>query len=115
MFDPKYPESFFEAYNQLHNRANKMQKELAEESQNSKKDTFKIFEDIQTDQTNLAHSQSDLHNDVMGIECNWAQASTVSASHKQYKKAINFFNIKEDEINNITQDMHELADKITNI
>lgn len=115
MFDPKYPEAFFEVYNQLKNQAEELQTSLMREASQTKVDNFRFFDEIKNQQIELTNSQKQLHHDVIAIENKWAQAESVSASHKQYRQAVSFFNQKEQEIDAVTKKMQDLTLKIAEV
>ena len=115
MFDPKDPDTYFKAFNQMKSEAAELQATLLAEADKVKVDAFDFFETIRAQQIGLTELQKALHENVLEIEENWAKAETVEASHRQYEAAIDFFSRNAESLQSMTKKMQNLTEKVAEI
>ena len=112
MFDPKNPDTYVKAFDQMKAHAADLQEELMAEADQVKVDAFAFFDEIRAQQIDLTESQRTLHESVLTIEDKWTKAETVEASHKQYREAIQFFSRNEQNIEAMTKKMQDLTTRV---
>lgn len=112
MFDPRYPDTYVKAFDQMKAQAADLHEMLMAEAETVKVDAFAFFDEVRAQQIDLTESQRTLHEKVLTIEDKWTKAETVEASHKQYREAIQFFSRNETNINTMAQKMEELTSRV---
>lgn len=113
--NPDEPETFFKMYYVFEEQAEALRKNLIKDVENESVDTLAFFDEVTKRQNKLTQKQEALHDTVVDIENKWKDPQVNADSHSQYKAAVEFFEQNEGTVQEMTQEMQNLAEYIAEI
>ena len=111
--DPKSPDSFFPAFHTLKDESQAIQKQLFNEGDANKTDTFAFFNEINQWQIELTKSQKSIHNGVKKIEDKWSNTDTIAERNKSYLSAIEYFKQTESVIGKTSKQIDKIIEYVS--
>ena len=113
LYDPKDPEQAFILMDDLRENAANLRNTILNQTEEKTVHTKDFINDILEQQSHLIDDQDFIHQNINSIEIEWSKATSVQTSQEKYQQAVKFFQDKEEEINEMTQQMHKLTKQIT--